>query len=98
MEFLETFDNIEEKVKLLASKVEHIQQENASLKQENELLRKQLSEQNESVEELQDKVEAHKRIIAQNAELQPDDPESLKERIDQYITEIDKCIEWLNNN
>ena len=98
MEFLETFDNIDEKVKLLASKVEHVQQENASLKAENELLKQQLQEQDASVVELQDKVDAHKRVIAQNAILKPDDSENLKERIDQYISEINKCIEWLNNN
>ena len=98
MEFLETFENIEEKVKLLVSKVAHVQEENASLKAENELLKKKLQEQDASVEDLQDKVDAHKKVIAQNAILKPDDAENLKERIDQYILEINKCIEWLNNN
>ena len=75
--------------------MERVNKENAALHQENELLKTELDRQKGTVGILKDKLENTQRVIDLQREEEPEQSAKLKEQIDQYIKEIDNCIEWL---
>jgi regulator of replication initiation timing len=90
-------DSIEQKVKLLLEAMTALRQQNASLLQENNKLKAELETQHERIGELTERLtNSQQALVGQRG----DDSESnqkLRKQIDQYINEIDKCIEWLQN-
>lgn len=90
-------DNIEQKVKQLLEAMTALRQQNASLLQENNKLKAELETQHERIGELTERLtNSQQALVGQRG----DDSESnqkLRKQIDQYINEIDKCIEWLQN-
>lgn len=93
---------IEDKLQLLVKKLQQVQGENVLLKEQIRLNEEELSAQNDAIATLSGKLQMTK--IAGNAQGAPsnkeDDDEFKKEmrnRINDYIREIDRCIALLNS-
>ncbi|MEL7118552.1 MAG: hypothetical protein AAFO07_03905 [Bacteroidota bacterium] len=86
-------DGIQQKVKEMALKLERLKSENAVLKEENQHLREQLQQVDDRPQASQSAQ--NKRL--KKTHLEEGNSDQLKQTLDQYIQEIDKCIEWLNN-
>jgi predicted nucleic acid-binding Zn-ribbon protein len=95
MNITEQVETIELKVRQLVLKMERINRENTALHQENELLKTELDRQKGTVGILKDKLENTQRVLDLRRKEEPEQSAKLKEQIDQYIEEIDSCIEWL---
>lgn len=98
MELIDRVENIEEKARQLASKIAFYKDANEGLLKENQMLREKLEEQNMLFSSLENKYNEQLKKNGNGEAGQTDEPANLKKRIDQYILEIDKCIEWLTNN
>ena len=113
MDIERKINEIESKIKRVAAERDDYQHHNAILLDENKQLKEALSKQSEMIRELQERLVNSQQILtgkisAENADVKEDSSEkknpsekdikALKNRIDQYIHEIDKCIEWLQNN
>ena len=93
---------IEDKLHLLLKKLQQVQGENVLLKEQIRLNEEELSAQNEAIATLSNKLQMAK--IAGNTQGTPsaskeDDEEFKKEmrnRINDYMKEIDRCIALLN--
>lgn len=98
MEIQNLIDKIEKKIKLLAQKLERCQEDYNAVKRDNQILIEKLNERDQAVRNLQTKLKESLETIEQQEKDEPVHKKNLKMQIDQYIREIDKCIEWLNNN
>jgi chromosome segregation ATPase len=90
----EALNQLKYNVNLLMSKYTQQKQESISLKEEVALLKKRLAEiehENKVISERYDTLKAAK-VLTGNGE----DKEQAKERINQVVREIDKCIALLN--
>jgi regulator of replication initiation timing len=94
----DTLESIELKVRQLALKQERMQRENAALLVENQQLKAGLDKQEATIIAFKDKLETAQRAQNERAEEEDEQSQQLKQLIDQYILEIDKCIEWLHHN
>lgn len=93
----EKIGGIESKVRQLASKLESLQEENSALLGENKQLKKDLIKKNTEIIDL----EKRSKIVPLAAKTSGDEEKrskQLKKEIAQYIKEIDKCIDWLQNS
>jgi regulator of replication initiation timing len=90
-------DNIEQKVKLLLDAMNALRQQNASLLQENNKLKADLEAQHERIGELTERLTNSQQALAGQRGDDSENTQKLRKQIDQYIQEIDKCIEWLQN-
>ena len=97
MDWSNKVDRMEAKIKRVADKIERLQSANASLQQENDELKTQLAGQQEKVNVLKDKLNEAQRSLPVPSGEGPERSKKLNKQIDQYIREIDKCIEWLQN-
>ncbi|GAB4326823.1 MAG: hypothetical protein OHK0038_00270 [Flammeovirgaceae bacterium] len=97
----EQISNTEAKIRLLLEK--HIQlkeelavlkKENNLLKYENENLKKNVNEKNLQANDFQNQSKLSSIVDYLVAESET--PTMLKDRIDEYIKEIDNCIAYLN--
>jgi len=98
MNLTEQIEDIEIKVRQLALKLERLQRENADLQNENKDLKAGVEKQEATISALQDKLKDAQRVLNQKEEEESEHSKKLKQLIDQYILEIDKCIEWLHRN
>lgn len=95
MEPYQTLTEIERKVGLLAQSFNRLKNDNNRLRAEIEVLRSRVNDQDALITELENKnVHLH---IAKTGVHSPDQGDAIKKKIDQYIKEIDKCIELLNS-
>ncbi len=83
--------NIEDKVKLLG-------QELISLRAENKMLRQSQKQFDGGLFGAQNTLEESASPAKTNSFKQTAEVKKLKKEIDQYIKEIDKCIEWLQKS
>jgi len=84
---------LESQVKLLLESHSILKVEIEGFKQENQQLREQLVKKNEALENFQNQSKISKIVDCLEID---DNPEGLKEKIDEYIIEIDQCISYLN--
>jgi chromosome segregation ATPase len=98
MNIADRLESIELKVRQLALKQERLQRENSVLQAENQQLKAGIDKQEATVIALKDKLETAQRAFQEKAEEEDEQSQQLKQLIDQYILEIDKCIEWLHHN
>ena len=98
MDLSEQIESIELKIRQLALKMERIQRENAALQEENKQLKAELDRQKGTASALKDKLEKTQRALGLQREEQPEHSKELKDQLDQYIHEIDQCIEWLRKH
>lgn len=90
-------DSIEQKVKLLLEAMNALRQQNASLLKENNQLKADLEAQHERIGELTERLTNSQQALAGQRGDDSENTQKLRKQIDQYIQEIDKCIEWLQN-
>lgn len=98
MNLNERLEHIEIKVRQLALKQERLQRENTALQIENQQLKAGIDKQEATVIALKNKLETAQRALEDRVEEEDEQSQQLKQLIDQYILEIDKCIEWLHHN
>lgn len=77
--------------------MERLQQENAALTEENRKLTDELASKGTMVSELQAKLANGQQKIVTEVKKEAGMDKKLRKEIDQYIKEIDKCIDWLQN-
>jgi len=90
-------ENIEQKVRLLAEAITALRQQNALLSNENNKLKADLEAQHERIGELTERLTNSQLALAGQRGDDSESNQKLRKQIDQYINEIDKCIEWLQN-
>ncbi len=98
MNLTEQIEGIEIKVRQLALKLERLQRENTGLLSENQQIKANMEKQEATISALKDKLENAQSALAQQTEEETEHSKHLKQLIDQYIVEIDKCIDWLHRN
>ncbi len=91
--------NIELKVRQLALKLERLNNENSTLLLENKRLKSELLQNSNKLGQMEEKVVRSKVALdTTKGDKDPEYSRKLRNEIEQYIGEIDKCIEWLQNN
>lgn len=78
----------------VAQKIRQVEQENAALKKELADTRKMILQREESLEHFKNQIKISK--IVNNIPVENKASAELKERIDNYIKEIDKVIDYLS--
>ncbi|MBI5914814.1 MAG: hypothetical protein HY842_05510 [Bacteroidetes bacterium] len=90
-------ENIEQKVRQLVEELENLRRGNAVLTKENNRFKADHEAQNERIGELTQRLTNSQQALAGQRGDDSESSQKLRKQIDQYITEIDKCIEWLQN-
>ena len=90
-------ENIEQKVRQLVEAMNSLRQQNAVLSKENNKLKADLEAQQERTGELTERLTNSQQALAGQRGDDSESNQKLRKQIDQYINEIDKCIEWLQN-
>jgi chromosome segregation ATPase len=85
---------LERKVRLLLSQYESIKKDNLELKQRNRQLEEQLKAREHQLTDFQNKFKIS--TIAKSIESGEEEIKEVKQRINDYIKEIDKCIYQLS--
>ena len=98
MKLTTKFETIYQKVQLLAAKIEQLEVEKAALLENNKKLSADLKSQKAVVSKLKTKLTKSQRTLEQKREGEPEDSQKLREQMDQYIKDIDNCIELLKNS
>jgi len=95
MEIKDKLESIEQRINSLGSAFNALKIENNRLKVESIVLRSRIDEQEQLINELENKnVHLH---IAKSDDIKAEESDNIRKKIDQYIKEIDKCIELLNS-
>ena len=91
----EIVDSLEAKIKKLISLYDIERNEKISAIQDIENIKKELVNQREIINELEDKIKLVKlsKVFSSSG----DDNKRNKQKINEYVREIDKCIALLNN-
>lgn len=87
--------SLERKIKLLLNEHALLKEEIEQLKSENRELKLDMSSKNEKLDDFQNKIKISKIVGSMVAD--GEDTSDLKEIINDYIKEIDKCIAHLGN-
>jgi soluble cytochrome b562 len=74
-----------------------LRQQNAILSNENNKLKAELEAQQARIGELTERLTNSQQALAGQRGDDSESTQKLRKQIDQYINEIDKCIEWLQN-
>ena len=96
MSWLEQIEQVEIKVRQLASKLERLEQENTDLRQENEQLKAERDRQTGALSALKYKLERSQQKLEERENVNDAPEGNLRDQIDHYLQEIDTCIEWLS--
>ncbi len=86
-------DRLEEKIKVVVQKVELLRQENKLLHEENNKLNKELKLREKLIRELED----HRNLFSGQDETPKVSHRKLDHTLDQYIRQVDQCIEMVKN-
>lgn len=92
--FRTELSNLDRKVKLLLNEHSQLRQEIESLKRQNDLLESKVSEKEVALSGFQNQLKISK--IVESMVAGDENTTELKEVIDGYIKEIDKCIAHLS--
>lgn len=94
----EQLENIEKKIAQLVEEIQSLRLQNAVLTEENQRLKTEAAGQTSRIGDLTNRLAKTQQALAgqRGADEKEGAPE-LRKQIDQYITEIDKCIAWLQN-
>ena len=88
---------ITEKIKRLAEVLGQLRKENEALKSENAQIKTKLSNHVERINVLELELDNKQADWTEQEKVSAGQSEQLKKKIDSYISEIDRCIEWLQN-
>ena len=94
----EQLNTIEGKIKQLIEKLAKSQEEVDALKKENKYIRTELKNKVDKIGSLEYKVSKTAQALEKKRDEDPKSSKDLRKEIDSYISEIDKCIEWLQNH
>ena len=87
------FQNLERKIQLVLSENKRLKDELDNTKEENGTLKEKMKSQEANLTSFQDKMKVNN--LVNNMVVSDGDSAQLKETIDGYIKEIDKCIAHL---
>jgi len=87
-------NSLERKISLLLNEYKNLKKELDHTKTENEELRSVLSSKEHQISDFQNKIKISK--IADSLALSGDDSTELKQVLNEYIKEIDRCIAHLS--
>ncbi len=87
------FQNLERKIQLVLSENKRLKDELDQTREENGTLKEKMKSQEANLTSFQDKMKINK--LVNNTVVSEGDSALLKETIDSYIKEIDKCIAHL---
>jgi len=88
------FQSLERKINLLLNQFDGEKQKNEQLKIENEQLSEKLKAKSEQIQSFQNQIKISK--IAGSIGTDNEDVSKLKDKIDDYVNEIDYCIAQLS--
>ena len=86
--------SLERKISLLLNEHKSLKSQNHQLKDQNLALEEQLKSRNEQVQSFQNQIKISK--IAGSVGADRGDASELKKKIDEYVSEIDRCIAHLS--
>lgn len=86
--------SLERKIRLLLNEFNSLKKEHESLHQENQDLRSLLSSKDKQLHDFQNKINIS--TIVDSIETGESEVSEVKEKLNEYIKEIDKCIQYLN--
>ena len=87
------FQNLERKIQLVLTENKRLKDELNLTREENGTLKEKMKSQEANLNTFQDKLKINK--LVNSATVSEEDSAQLKETIDSYIKEIDKCIAHL---
>ena len=91
-------ENIEKKILQLVEELKTLRNNNAALSDENKNLKAEMDGQSDRIGDLTERLSKTQQALAgQRGNSDEESSQELRKQIDQYITEIDKCIAWLQN-
>ena len=91
-------ENIEKKIVQLVEELKTLRNNNAVLSEENKKLKADMADQSDRIGDLTERLSKTQQALAgQRGDNDQESSQQLRKQIDQYIEEIDKCIEWLQN-
>jgi peptidoglycan hydrolase CwlO-like protein len=88
------FQSLERKINLLLNQFDGEKQRNEQLKIENEQLSEKLKAKSEQIQSFQNQIKISK--IAGSIGTDNEDVSKLKDKIDDYVNEIDYCVAQLS--
>ena len=97
MDFTTQIEHITEKTKRLAEVLGRLRKENEALKRENAQIKTKLSNHVERINVLELELDNKQADWTEQKKVSAGQSEQLKKQVDSYILEIDRCIEWLQN-
>jgi regulator of replication initiation timing len=86
-------DRLEDKIKIVVQKVELLRQENKLLHDENVKLNKELKLREKLIRELEDQ----RNLFSEQADSPKVSHKKVEHTLDQYIRQIDQCVEMVKN-
>ncbi len=90
----EQLKSITQKLQVLIKSHQHLQREHAVLKKETEGQKLLLKERNDTIQKLQEKLDA---VKISSTSLDAAEKKALEQRINGYLAEIEKCLVLLNS-
>tara|TARA_B100002003_G_scaffold28546_1_gene23621 strand:- start:503 stop:784 length:282 start_codon:yes stop_codon:yes gene_type:complete len=87
-------ESLDSRIKKLISLYENLKQLNERTLEENDKLNKEVDEKAKFVKELEEKIKLIK--ISKLAVSLDEDNKKIKQKINEYVREIDKCVALLN--
>jgi chromosome segregation ATPase len=94
----EKVDTIEIKVRQLALRIDRVQKERDKYLEENNKLRTELTNYNNKTKDLENKLVRTTLALEEKKENDPEHSKKLRKELEQYIKDIDKCIDRLKNS
>lgn len=86
--------NLERKIRFLLNEYHELQKEHDSLKEENQGLKEIISSKDKQLLDFQNKLNI--TTIVDSIETGESEASEVKNKLNEYIKEIDKCIQYLN--
>ncbi len=98
MNLNEKIEQVDLKARQLALKMEHLQERNTKLTNENRNLQHKLENAIIMIADMEEKLEFTENNLAKKQKSDPQNVREMRKKIDSSIKDIDNCIEWLENS
>lgn len=95
MELSNKLEQIELKIRQLALKLERLEKTNSDLLDENQQLKAKLKKGESKALSLEQQLRKTHEVLELKRTDEPEQTKKVRKELDRYIKEIDKCIEWL---
>lgn len=88
-----------QKLQLVAEQMQTLRSDNSALRRSNQDLSTRLDQAAAALEKVQAfKTEAEEQVANGLEAPKPEHTEKLREQIEHYIAEVDRCIDWLRKH